>query len=244
MLSCMAKQFFIGANWKMHSPPTGALEKDSPYCSRGGVQVVVFPSFVDLENCIRTGELVVGAQCGRAEPDGAFTGDVSMNMLSAVGCTHVLCGHSERRLHHGEKNADIAAQVQSAMDSGLLPVVCIGETEAERLAGQTEAALRANIEIVLQGIKPDAEIIVAYEPVWAIGTGKTPTPEEVQTTHAFIRPLLPNPKTRIIYGGSVTGQNAAEFFRQPDIDGVLVGGASLRTEEFAAIVAATKYSGK
>jgi len=163
-------------------------------------------------------------------------------MLKTLGCTHVLCGHSERRRYHGETDDMIAAQVSAALALGIIPVLCIGENADEQKLKTTEHVLKHQLSSVIgsQSSQLTAQsFLIAYEPVWAIGTGTTPTPKDVQTVHAFIRSLLPNPKTRIIYGGSVTGQNAAEFFRQPDIDGVLVGGASLKPQEFAAIVAAT-----
>lgn len=232
----MAKKFFIGANWKMNAAPKGSMSEGSPYFSDGDPQIVVFPMYSDLQNCIRSGQLIVGAQCGRGEPQGAFTGDVSMKYLKEFGCSYVLCGHSERRQHHHETDADIALQVQEAIKCGLIPILCIGENADQREMDETQEVLA---EQLLRCASTEG-MIIAYEPVWAIGTGKTPTPKEVRETHAFIRSVLKDKKTRILYGGSVTGDNAAGFFAEEEIDGALVGGASLKPEEFRKIVEAAR----
>ncbi len=231
----MAKKFFIGANWKMNTVPLGWDAADSPYISTGNPNIVVFPSSLDLCRCIEK-KLSVGAQCGRPETAGAFTGDIAMQELKKRGCTHVLCGHSERRQHHHETDADIALQVQGALKNGLIPIFCIGENADQREMGETEEVLAEQL-LRCASVKG---MIIAYEPVWAIGTGKTPTPKEVSETHAFIRSLLKDKKTQILYGGSVTGNNAAGFFAEEEIDGALVGGASLKPEEFRKIVACAK----
>ncbi len=235
----MKKSFFIGANWKMNPIPTGALHERSPYCSIEAVQVVVFPMIVDIRECISSAMLSVGAQCGRPEESGAFTGDSSIKHLAEIGCKYLLCGHSERRKEHHETNEIIAKQVHTALVHGITPVLCIGENEEEQKAGKTYDALRLqlkNVVDVCSSLSNFSSLIVAYEPVWAIGKGKTPTPAEVDATHQFIRSLLPDASMRIIYGGSVTATNCPQFFSLPNVDGALVGGASLQPDEFGKIV--------
>ena len=224
----------IAANWKMHPIPEGALEKDSPYRSRAGVDVVVFATYLDLRLCIEA-QLFTGAQAGHAETHGAHTGDISMTMLKDLGCHSVLCGHSERRKDHGETNEQVTAQAIAALEAGLHPIICVGETIKERDAGKAEAV----VEQQLAGLPLESDVTIAYEPVWAIGTGRTATPEEAQSMHAFIRSKLPEntrENIRILYGGSVKPINATAMFEQPDVDGALVGGASLKPEEFREIV--------
>lgn len=243
---------FIAANWKMNPPPTGACAEGTPYFSTGHPQIVVFPTFIDLQNCIRSKELIVGAQCGRPESLGAFTGDINMQQLKDFGCTYVLCGHSERRQHHHESDEFIAEQVSAALDAGLTPILCIGETADERELGQAEEVVQRQLQTVinvisskLKAARPTASerencfLIVAYEPVWAIGSGKTASAKDAQDMHAFIRSLLPSTlrnDIRIIYGGSVKPTNAAALIAEPDIDGFLVGASSLHLEEFQAII--------
>lgn len=227
----------------MNPIPNGALQPESPFMANAAVDVVVFPSNIDLAACI-TANLVTGAQCGHAEPNGAHTGDVSMQMLKDTGCTYVLCGHSERRLYHKETNEDVAAQTQAAVVAGLQPIVCVGETAEEREVGQAEEVVAEQIEAVLQGstcnVQP-ATLTFAYEPVWAIGTGNTASPEQAQKMHAFIRQKLSAfqaefSEFRILYGGSMKPENAAALLGQPDINGGLIGGASLQCGSFAKIV--------
>lgn len=223
----------VAANWKMNPPPAGWNAPDSPFHALTGCDVIVFPSALDIAACVKALSNV-GAQGGRPEASGAFTGDLSMTMIAAVGCTHVLCGHSERRMHHAENDEFIGAQMKAAIEAGLTPIVCVGETADERETGEHESTVRRQIESL-----GDAPSIIAYEPVWAIGTGKTATPADAQAMHAFIRSLLPTDReesVRILYGGSVKPDNAQELIAQPDIDGFLVGGASLKMDSFAAIV--------
>lgn len=239
----MARKKFIGANWKMNPPPKGACDAETPFASTAATDVVVFPSFIDLSACRESGKLIVGAQYGRPEPTGAFTGDVSIRMAKDAGATHILCGHSERRRNHEESDAFIALQVQTAIASGMTAILCIGENADEQELKITEDVLRRQLGAVLAlctGVINAKNFIVAYEPAWAIGSGKTPDPKDAQTAHALIRSMLPDPEIRIIYGGSVTGKNAKDFFTQPDIDGGLIGGCSLKPEEFRAIVAAAR----
>lgn len=215
----------------MHAAPAGWDAAGSPYQPHASVEVVVLPSLLDLQHCIDA-EFTTGAQYGNPEDEGAFTGDVSMAMIRKAGAEYVLCGHSERRQHHHETDAMIAAQVASALRNGLRPILCVGETADQREMDQTNEVVRRQ----LAAVTLTKDVIVAYEPAWAIGTGKTPTPKEAQDTHAFIRGLLPSKDMQILYGGSLTDKNAKDFLSQPDIDGGLVGGASLDPKVFSEIV--------
>lgn len=228
----MARIPLIIANWKMHAPPQGWEREEGPYRSPPGVDVVVLPTLLDIRAC-REESLIVGAQCARPEPQGAFTGDVSMENIASHGCTYVLCGHSERRRYHGETDAFVAHQARSARDAGLTPIVCVGEKEEERKRG----AMKDVVERQIREIPLPA--VFAYEPLWAIGTGNAATPKQAQEMHAFVRSLLRDSQcetTRILYGGSVTPANARSFLEEPDIDGLLVGGASLDPTAFREIV--------
>jgi len=230
----MSRTPLIAANWKMNPVPSGALDHDSPYQTHASVDVMVFPSFIDLKECVDA-KLTTGAQYGHWEVSGAHTGDVSMKMIADAGCRSVLCGHSERRQHHGEDNDTVIEQVIAALEVGLHPILCIGETEEERDAGKEKDVVKAQLAL----LPPETEITIAYEPVWAIGTGKTATPEQAQEMHAYIRSLLPESvrdSMRILYGGSMKPENAAELLAQEDIDGGLVGGASLQPDSFRAII--------
>lgn len=225
----------------MNPPPSGAFDATSPFHSSAKTEVVVFPSLLDLRACKDIGKLTVGAPYARPEANGAFTGDVSMTMVKAAGATHVLCGHSERRRHHEESDSFVAKQVKCAVENGMTAVLCIGESADEQELKTTEDVLKRELQAVLTectGIVTAKNFIVAYEPIWAIGTGRTAAPKDAQSVHVFIRSLLPDPNIRIIYGGSVSGKNAKDFFAQPDIDGALVGGCSLKLDEFKAIVEA------
>ncbi len=236
----MSRKKFIGANWKMNPAPLGAYEHESPFRSSGSCDIVVFPISVDLRSCIEA-RLSTGGQCGRPEEAGAFTGDVSMKQLKDAGATHVLCGHSERRQHHEESDSYVAKQVKNAIECGLVSVLCIGENADEQELKTTDDVLTRQLSAVLttsEEVITPSNFLIAYEPVWAIGSGKTPAPKDAQAVHAFIRSLVPDPHIRIIYGGSVNGKNAKDFFAQPDIDGALVGGCSLKPDEFRMIVAA------
>jgi triosephosphate isomerase len=201
--------------------------------------VVVFPAFVDIRECLASG-VQAGGQCGHALDNGAHTGDTSIAMLAAMGCKYVLCGHSERREHHHESNDAVAKQVASALRHGITPVLCVGETADQREMDETEEVIAEQ----LNAVKLDPKVIVAYEPVWAIGSGKTATPGDAQKVHKFIRGMLPSPDMRIVYGGSMNAKNAKELLEQPDIDGGLIGGASLKPTEFGSIVAAAVQAKK
>ena len=229
-----SRKKLLAANWKMHSPPQGWDSEESPYKPIPEIDIVVFPTFVDIRSCLEK-FLVVGGQYGRTEPNGAFTGDISMNILAEHGCTYVLCGHSERRKFHGETDELVASQVKAALNVGLHPVLCIGETLEEREQGRE----RAVVEAQLRAIPHHPQLIIAYEPVWAIGTGKTASSAQAQEMQAFIRSLLPaelRETNKILYGGSANDQNAADLLAQPDIDGLLVGGASLKPDVFGKMV--------
>ena len=215
----------------------------------GKADLAVFPSFpyLSLAESILSGTHIKwGGQTLNPNPQGAYTGETAGNMLVDMGCQYVLVGHSERRSIYGESDADVALRFKAALDSGLEPVLCVGETREEREAGQTEAVIARQLDAVINsaGIETFNRAIIAYEPVWAIGTGLTATPEQAQSVHAFIRDKLTSlnviiaDQLRILYGGSVKGSNAAELFAQSDIDGGLVGGASLTAEDFLAIYSA------
>jgi triosephosphate isomerase len=225
----------LAANWKMNPAPQGFDMPIGPFRRAPDVDVVVFPSDVDVDKCVAAG-LTTGGQAARPQETGAFTGDVSMAMLAAHGCQAVLCGHSERRQHHGETDAQIHEQVTGALAAGLLPFLCVGETDAERSAGNAEAVVRGQLDAALRGIT--GSVVIAYEPVWAIGTGKSATPADVQAMHAFIRSALPDAlrESPLLYGGSVKPENAAEIFACDDVDGALVGGAALKAESFGGIL--------
>lgn len=230
----MSRKFLIAGNWKMNATPEGAFDPQSPYHPKSDVDIVVFPTYLDLKDVLHA-QIICGPQHGHIEESGAHTGDVSLKMCKDLGCTYTLCGHSERRQSHGETNEDVATQAIAALEYGLHPVVCVGETESERDAGHEQEIVRAQISV----LPLESDITIAYEPVWAIGTGKTATPEQAQQMHAFIRSLLPDDRkeqTRILYGGSMKPENAESLLSQPDIDGGLIGGASLKPEQFGAIV--------
>jgi triosephosphate isomerase len=224
----------IAGNWKMFKGPNetvafcGALrEVDLP----DDVEVVVCPPYVSLSAAVQRlagTEIGVFAQNCHWELAGAYTGEVSAGMLLELGVYGTIVGHSERRKHFGETDETVAKRTHAALEAGLHVIACVGETELEREAGETEAVIRRQVA----ALEPDDNLVVAYEPVWAIGTGKTATPELAQAAHALIKSLLDVP---VLYGGSVKPDNAAELLSQPAVDGALVGGASLDIDSFAAI---------
>ncbi len=223
----MSSKKLIAANWKMNAAPAG-FESAQAFRSTDSADVVVFPSFLDIEKVLNAG-IIAGGQSSRPEEKGAFTGDVSIHALKNAGCTYVLCGHSERRQHHKESDEDIGKQVEAAKVAGLTPILCVGETLEERESGKEDEVIGRQLSLT-----KDVPV-VAYEPVWAIGTGKTATTEQVAAMHAFIRSLV-GPDTKILYGGSVKPDNAKEILSQPNVDGALVGGAALVADSFASIV--------
>jgi triosephosphate isomerase (TIM) len=239
------------ANWKMHFVRAeaeafcGALT--AGWSGAGGdaaPEVVVFPSFPLLRtvaDALAGSPIGLGAQDLHAEARGAYTGDVSALQLVDAGCTWVLCGHSERRRHHGESDAAVGAKASAALAAGLAPVVCVGETREERRSGRTFDVLARQLE----ALPADPRLVLAYEPVWAIGSGDTATPETAADAHAFLRERVARRSgaaaancLRILYGGSVDEDNAPELAAQPEIDGFLVGGASLDPTRFLAILGA------
>ena len=244
------RKILVAGNWKMHG--SSAMIEEllttiiNASASRDDVDLAVFPPFPYLPQVqqLASGSSVAwGGQTLNPEPQGAHTGEVSASMLLDFGCRYVLVGHSERRAIYGESDSDVAARFAAALAAGLEPVLCVGESLEEREAGQTEAVVARQIDAVLatSGIGGFANAIIAYEPVWAIGTGKTATPDQAQAVHAFIRDKLAahdgiiSGQLRILYGGSVKGSNAADLFAREDIDGGLVGGASLEADSFLAI---------
>jgi triosephosphate isomerase len=214
------------------------------------VEVVVCPPFTALAAAVeaaRGSAIAVGAQDCHWEKDGAFTGEVAVPMIAELGATHVIVGHSERRQLFGETDATVARKIAAVLAQGLHCIACIGETLAEREAGQTLAVLERQVRGGLAAHLASPQLVVAYEPVWAIGTGKTATPAQAQEAHAFVRQLVGRTagaavaeRIRILYGGSVKPDNIASLMAQPDVDGGLVGGASLDPASFAKIVAGTR----
>ncbi len=208
-----------------------------------GVQAAVcvpFPYLEQVAGRLRGTPIAWGAQNLSEHAQGAYTGEVSAAMLQEFGCRYVIAGHSERRQLYGESDAQVAAKFAAARGAGLTPILCVGETLQERESGRTQAVVARQLDAVLQKA-PFEDAVLAYEPVWAIGTGRTASPEQAQEVHAFLRRRVSN-ATRILYGGSVKAQNAAAIFAMPDVDGGLIGGASLAAAEFAAIVKAGERS--
>jgi len=204
------------------------------------------PYLAQLQSLLQGSPVTWGSQDVSAHEQGAYTGEVSVAMLKDFGCRYAIVGHSERRQYHGETDAVVAAKAQRALAAGVTPIVCVGETLAEREANQTEAVVKRQLAAVIHAVAHcTSEIVVAYEPVWAIGTGKTATPEMAQSVHAVLRAQLAaatqHPeRVHILYGGSMNAANAASLLSQPDIDGGLIGGASLKAADFLQIVAAAR----
>ena len=217
----------IAGNWKMFKGPAETLAFFDGFEAPDGVEVVLCPSFVSLEAAVGE-EWPIYAQNVHWAADGAFTGEVSAQMLVEIGVSGALVGHSERRQLFGETDDTVRRRAEAALEAGLGVIACVGETEAEREAGETEAVLRRQVAVV----PVHERLVIAYEPVWAIGTGKTATPAMAQDAHALIKSLH---DTRVLYGGSVKPENAAELLSQPAVDGALVGGASLDPDSFGAI---------
>ena len=247
---------FVAGNWKMNTDSqsgvdlAGRVGSGSSGVAGESVDVAVCPPFVYLQSVVKAvavSSVAVGAQDIYFEAKGAFTGEISASMLKDIGCTYVLCGHSERRHVIGETDDLINKKVIAAISGGLLPILCVGELQSEREAGLTKEVVTRHLNAGLSHLSPEKAlaVTVAYEPVWAIGTGLTATPEQAQEVHNFIRQLLAElydadlaARTRILYGGSVKPGNAAELMAQEDIDGLLVGGASLKADDFLAIIRA------
>mgnify|MGYP001765641727 CR=1 FL=1 len=248
------RQPFVAGNWKMYKTVAEArqlvIELGAGIAGIGGVEKVLCPPFTALlavKALLEGTDLGLGAQDMHWETEGAFTGEIAPGMLAEL-CQYVILGHSERRTYFGETDATVNLKTKAALAAGLVPIVCIGETLAEYEAGQTGTVVERQVRLGLAGLQPAADIplVIAYEPVWAIGTGRASTPPDANAVVAeIIRPALASlygervaQAVRVLYGGSVKASNAAEFFAQADIDGALVGGASLKAAEFTAIVQA------
>ena len=217
----------IAANWKMHKGPRATRAFLGRFDAPTGVHVVICPAYTSLRDAVESG-VTVYAQNVHWEQEGAFTGEISVAMLHEVGARGAIVGHSERRQLFGETDETTGRRARAALDAGLGVIACVGETESEREAGETEDVLRRQLAVLEGG----EGLVIAYEPVWAIGTGKTATPQLAQDAHAFIKSLLAAP---VLYGGSVKPENASELLSQPDVDGALVGGASLDIDSFTSI---------
>ena len=243
----------IAANWKMHKTVGEAEEFIAALlplvATADGIDVVVCPPYLALQALVdsaRGSRVAIYAQNMHQEGEGAFTGEVSAPMLVDAGVQGVILGHSERREYFGETDRALALKLPAALDAGLVPILCVGETEDEREAGDTERKLRHQVQEDLAGIAEErlGELVIAYEPIWAIGTGRVATPEQAQEAIAFVRALVGDrspqqaERVRVLYGGSVNEGNAAELLALPDVDGALVGGASLDPRSFGSIVAA------
>ena len=241
----MRKTLVVG-NWKMHgSRPANAELLAGVLAARPfTTDVAVCVPYVFLNETAATlagSDVRWGAQDVSAHAQGAYTGEISAAMLAECGCRYAIVGHSERRAYHAESDELVATKAQAALAKGVTPIVCVGETLAEREAGRTEAVVKRQLSVVIHTLAHcAAEMVVAYEPVWAIGTGRTANPDQAQAVHAVLRAQLQaatgrGQAMRIIYGGSVKPDNAATLFAQPDIDGGLIGGAALKAADFVAI---------
>ena len=244
------RQTLVVGNWKMHGSRASVaalLGELVESLAAPTAEVAVCPSYVHLPQAVElcSGSAVaVGAQDCSHMPSGAYAGDVSAQMLVDTGCRWVILGHSERRQYHVESDELVAAKLGAAVAAGLSPIVCVGETREQRESGEAESVVASQLRGALDGQKDLAGLVIAYEPVWAIGTGLTASPEQAQDMHAFIRACLEGvagidaAATRVLYGGSVKAGNAAELFARQDIDGALVGGAALNAGDFLAIISA------
>lgn len=239
----------IAGNWKMNGrlgEATALAQAVAKGAKAGGPELLVcppFPVLASVKGVLAAAPVALGAQDCHAKVSGAHTGDVAAEMLRDVGCSYVIVGHSERRTDHEEIDADVRAKAEAALRAGLKPIVCVGETLAQRDAAQTLGVVADQIAHSIPDAATAANVVVAYEPVWAIGTGRTPTVEQVAEVHAKIRADLEarfadGASFRILYGGSVKGSNAAELLAVENVDGALIGGASLKADEFLAIAAA------
>ena len=243
---------FVAGNWKMNGLSASlveieAMRRAADAGEAGAAELAVCPPFTLLAQAawkIRGGKLSLGAQDCHSEASGAFTGDISASMLKDAGAAYVIVGHSERRTLHHETDALVRAKAEAAIQAGLIPIVCVGETRAEREAGEAAAVVIRQLRGSLPPGATGDNVVIAYEPVWAIGTGLTPTTKDVATMHNGIRELLADSyrsagaRIRLLYGGSVKPANARELLGLDNVDGALVGGASLKAAEFLAIAAA------
>jgi triosephosphate isomerase len=242
----MARTRLVAGNWKMHGSRAsnrallGSILKNSVTGAECAV-CVPFPYLAQAAEQLAGGPVAWGAQNVSEHAQGAYTGEVSAAMLLEFGCRYVIVGHSERRQLYGEHDEQVAAKFAAARAAGLTPILCVGETLAEREAGRTEEVVGRQLQAVLSRTN-FGNAVLAYEPVWAIGTGRNATPEQAQAVHAYLRKEV-TAETRILYGGSVKPQNAAAIFAMPDVDGGLIGGASLVADDFLAILKAAAAAG-
>lgn len=248
------RAFFIAGNWKMNTLAAEAENTAAAVCSgvreydHAKVRVAVCPPFVHLHRVaavVQGTAVAIGAQNCHEEPNGAYTGEVSAAMLADIGCSYVIIGHSERRRLYAETNALVCKKLKAVLQHGVVPILCVGETLEEREAGTAFEVVQRQIVEALDGVLPAAaeRVVVAYEPVWAIGTGRAATAEQAQEVHAFLRALLVERYGEnagailLLYGGSMTPDNAEQLLTQPDVDGGLIGGASLKASSFLQIAA-------
>ena len=256
----MKRPTIVAANWKMNGGTELVTEMTrvlSDIQLNSNVDVIICPSFpylaawnIAAQAQQLNSKIYLGAQNVCQHAQGAFTGEVSVDMLNEVSVNFVIIGHSERRSIYKETDQQVADKVKATLDAGLTPILCIGESEAERMAEQTDKVLAQQLQPVIDviGIERFADIVIAYEPIWAIGTGKTASAQMAQQTHQFIRQFIANVdinvanKVPLLYGGSVNAKNSEELFAQTDIDGGLIGGASLKVDEFITICSAAKGS--
>jgi triosephosphate isomerase len=244
------REWIVAGNWKMHNTVAESIAlakaiKEGSTAIKNG-EVIVAPTFTALFSvgeAIKGSKVLLAAQDMYYEDKGAFTGEISPGMLKDVGCTYVIIGHSERRKYFHEQNNDVNLKVKKALMAGLKPIMCVGETDEEREKGVTQDVVGRQIKEGLSGVEKIEDVVIAYEPVWAIGTGKVATPAQAQEVHAFIRGILKNlyggstaDDVRILYGGSVTKDNIGDLIAMADIDGALVGGASLKADGFLGII--------
>jgi triosephosphate isomerase len=236
----------IAGNWKMFKTPSQAAsfcrELRQPLGNVSDIDVAVCPPYVSLASAVEVlagSRVAVYAQNVHWAENGAFTGEIAAAMLLELGVDGAIVGHSERRQYFGETDETVALRAKAALEAGLKVIACVGELEAERDSGETEAVLERQMTPIIKELGAHERLVVAYEPVWAIGTGKTATPAQAQEAHAFIRGLLDVP---ILYGGSVKPSNAGELMGQPDVDGALVGGAALEVESFIGICEAARQT--
>ncbi|MDZ7714697.1 MAG: triose-phosphate isomerase [Balneolaceae bacterium] len=248
------RNFLIAGNWKMNCGPQettellSALKKQAPNISEQ-VEVLVCPPTISLSSASEVlsdfDACMLGAQNVHSEDNGAYTGEVSTSMLKEVGCVYVIVGHSERREYFGETDITVNAKVSKALSDSLKVIICVGESLGQRKKGTHIRMVKKQVQAALNGINEDkiANVVIAYEPIWAIGTGETATPDQAQEMHEMIRETVGNlysekkaESTQVLYGGSMKPHNAEELLSQPDVDGGLIGGASLKAESFAEII--------
>jgi triosephosphate isomerase (TIM) len=243
------REWIVAGNWKMHNTIAESIAlakavKEGAAAIANG-EVILSPPFTAL---LSVGETIKGSNVYLAaqnmfhEDKGAYTGEIASGMLKDIGCTHVIIGHSERRKYFHEQDQDVNLKVKKALLADLKPIMCVGETDEERIKGITRSVVDRQVKQGLSGVEKIDNVVIAYEPVWAIGTGKVATPEQAQEVHAFIRSILKNlygsasDNIRILYGGSVTKDNIGDLIAMEDIDGALVGGASLKADGFLSII--------